>query len=255
MLTNAILGLPVLAKAGLVAVLIIGGVVKGVLGVGLPLVLVPLIAHFLGLPIAVALLSVPIVVTNVGQALEGGRTRAAVYRLVPILGPLIVGTVLGVHLLVSANRRALDIGAGTSFVVLAAVLLLLRRVRVHRRAERWVGPVVGLLAGVLGGVTAMFGPPLIAYQIGLGADPNTFVKNMAILALTASSTLLVTLGGAGALTGADLLVSAAAIIPIQLGMPLGRWLRRRVPPGVFRAIVLCTLAWAGLDMLRRGLIG
>ncbi|HUC12448.1 MAG TPA: sulfite exporter TauE/SafE family protein [Stellaceae bacterium] len=253
MLTKAVLGLPLSAKAGLFAAFVVGGVVKGVLGIGLPLVLVPLTAQFLDLPVAVALLSVPIVIANVPQALEGGQTRAALRRLAPILVTLVLGTLFGVHLLVSVNRRVLDIGVGVSFVLMAILLLCLPRIRIGRAAEPWVSPLVGLMAGILGGVTAIFGPPLIAYQIGLGVNPGTFVKHMAILAFTATMTLLLALGGSGALGGTDLLISAVAIIPIQIGMPLGRWLRGRVPPAVFRAAVLCALAWAGLDMLGRGL--
>jgi hypothetical protein len=191
--------------------------------------------------------------TNFIQALEGSSALPELRRLAPMLGSLALGTVLGVHLLVNVNQRALDTGVGAGFVLLATMLLLMPRLRVGRGAQRWVGPLVGLAAGILGGVTAIFGPPLIAYQIGLGVDPHTFVKHMAILALTASATLLLALGGSGALRGPDLLVSAAALIPIQLGLPLGRWLRRRVPPAVFRAAVLCALAWAGVEMLRRGL--
>jgi uncharacterized membrane protein YfcA len=251
MLTRTILGLPMAADAGLVAVLLVSGVVKGALGIGLPLVLVPLTTQFLDLPVAVALLAVPMVATNFGQALEGGRTLAAVRRLLPILGTLVLGTLVGADLLISIDRRTLDIVVGASFVVLAAMLLCLPRVRLGRHAARWASPLVGLVAGLLGGMCAMFGPPLVAYQIGLGVDPDTFVKHMAILALTGTATLLLVLGGSGALSSTDLLISAAAIIPIQLGMPLGRRLRGRVPPIVFRAAVLCVLAWAGLDMLRR----
>ena len=100
-------------------------------------------------------------------------------------------------------------------------------------------------------MSAMFGPPMIAYLAGLGTDPDTFVKHMAILAFTASLTLLLVLGGSGLLSLTDLLVSAAAIVPIQLGMPLGRWLRRRIKPALFRRGVLVVLALGGLDLLRR----
>lgn len=254
MLTKAILSLPLFVKVGLFAALVAGGVVKGVIGIGLPLLLVPLTAQFLDLPVAVALLSVPMVATNLGQAMEGGRTLPAVWRLAPILGALVLGTLVGVHLLISVAKRTLEIGVGASFVLLSVTLLCLPRIRVKRGAEPWAGPLVGLIAGVLGGVTAMFGPPLIAYQIGLGIDPNTFVKHMAILALTGTATLLLALGGSGSLSGTDLLVSAAAIVPIQVGMPIGRWLRGRVPPVLFRAAVLCALAGAGLDMLHRAFL-
>ena len=111
----------------------------------------------------------------------------------------------------------------------------------------------GLTAGLLGGMSAMFGPPMIAYLVWLGVEPRAFVKYMAILALTASLTLLLTLSGAGALSPADALISAAAILPIQLGMPVGRWLRGRIRPEVFRTAVLAMLAAGGLDLLRRAL--
>ena len=39
--------------------------------------------------------------------------------------------------------------------------------------------------------------------------------------------------------------------PIQLGMPLGRWLRRRINPALFRRGVLVVLALGGIDLLRR----
>jgi uncharacterized protein len=253
MLTKAILDLSPPADAALAAALVFGGIVKGALGVGLPLVLVPLTTQLLALPVALALLSLPMVSANIRQTLEAGGTFGAVRRLAPILGTLALGTVIGAHLLISINRRALDLLVGTSFVLLATLLLFMPRLRVGRGAERWAGPLVGLVAGLLGGMSAMFGPPLIAYQIGLGVDPTTFVKHMAILALTATLALVLTLGGSGALSASDLLISAAAIVPIQLGMPVGRWLRRRVPPLVFRVAVLCTLAWTGLDMLHRGL--
>jgi uncharacterized membrane protein YfcA len=76
---------------------------------------------------------------------------------------------------------------------------------------------------------------------------------MAIFAFTASLAMLLALGGSGSMTGMDVVVSAVAIIPIQAGMPLGRWLRRRTKPQWFRVGVLVVLALGGLDMLRRAL--
>jgi hypothetical protein len=251
MLTHAILGLPVAALAALLAIFFLGGVIKGVTGVGLPLFLIPLSTQFLDAPAAVALLMLPMVATNITQAAEGGHTAAAIRSLLPILLPLILGALLGVHLLISVDRRLLNLILGFSFVVLAALLAVMPRVRIDARRARWAGPFVGLIAGILGGMSAMFGPPMIAYLVGLGTDPDTFVKYMAILALTASATMLLALGGAGALSPTDLAISAAAIVPIQLGMPAGRLLRGRIKPSRFRIAVLIVLAVGGLDLLRR----
>jgi uncharacterized membrane protein YfcA len=97
----------------------------------------------------------------------------------------------------------------------------------------------------------MFGPPLIVYLVGLDLHPDLFVKQISILFLAATVTLLVALGTMGGLSTTDLLISAVALLPIQLGLLLGRSLRRRIRPAFFCAAVLCVLAWGGIDLLRR----
>ena len=251
MVTAAVLGLPPVALAGLVAVFVLGGVVKGVTGVGLPLVLVPLTAQFLDVPAAVALLTVPMVATNVTQAMEGGHTLPAIRRMWPILVFVVLGLLVGVHLLLSIDRRRLSLILGISFLGLAALLLLMPRVRIGDRAARWAGPLVGFAAGVLGGMSAMFGPPMIAYLVGRGTDPDSFVKQMAIFAFTASLMMMLLALGARrrhvARRHADI---GGGDRPIQAGMPLGRWLRRRSKPQWFRIAVLVVLALGELDMRR-----
>jgi uncharacterized membrane protein YfcA len=251
MLTHAIFALSPLASAGLIVIFIVAGSTKGALGIGLPLVAVPLTAQFLELPAVVGLLAVPMVATNIGQALESGGTLPALYRLWPMLGAIVLGTWAGVHFLVSIDRHLLNGVVGTILVVLAAWLLYQPRLELSQSTERWAGPLIGLFAGMFGGIAGMFGPPLIAYLVGLGLHPDTFVKYISILFLAATGTLLVALGGTGVLSMADFAISAAAMIPIQLGVVIGRWLRGRCPPNLFRGLVLCVLALGGLDMLRR----
>lgn len=253
MLTDALLGLPVWALAALAGFYFLGGMIKGITGAGMPLFLIPLSTQFLDAPAAVALLIVPMVLTNVAQAREGGHTVAAVRGMVPILLPLIAGALVGVHLLISVNRHVLNLILGCSFIGLAFLLGAMPRVRIGPEAARRAGPLVGLAAGLLGGMSAIFGPPMIAYLVGIGVDPDTFVKRMAIMALTASATMLLTLSGAGAMAPADLAISACALVPIVLGMPVGRWLRGRIRPAVFRYAVLLVLAASGVDLMRRAL--
>ena len=57
-----------------------GGVVKGTLGVGLPLLVVPLLTLILPASQAMGLLVMPVLVSNVYQALQGGLWRISVCR-------------------------------------------------------------------------------------------------------------------------------------------------------------------------------
>ena len=66
------------------AILLLGGLAKGVLGVGLPMITVPLLSTFILVPEAVALMYVPVLVTNIWQAFQGGYFRTALGRFWPI---------------------------------------------------------------------------------------------------------------------------------------------------------------------------
>ena len=232
--------------------LVFGGVVKGAIGVGLPLLSVPMLTQFLDLPVAIGLLTAPLLATNVGQTFEGGETAKAIARLWPVMSGIVVGTVVGVQLLVTIDRRALYVAAGAVFVVLALIVRQRPRLRLSHDSESRFGSLVGVLSGLLGGISGASAPPLTIYVLGLDLSPDSFVKYISILFTVSSVALMLALGNAGSMSGMDFLVSAAATAPIWLGMTLGRWLRGRISPVVFHDAVLCTLALSGLALLRRG---
>jgi uncharacterized membrane protein YfcA len=249
MLAQAILNLSPAAAVGVFAACVLGGSAKGALGIGIPLVAVPLTTQFLDLPAAIALLAVPMFATNVTQAFEGGGTLAALHRLWPVLLAIVAGTLGGVHVLVSIDRHLLYGIVGAVLVLLAMWLLCQPRLVLSGSTERWAGPPIGLFAGMLGGMSGMFGPPLIAYLIGLGLRPDAFVKHISIVFVAATGTLLLALGAT--LAWVDLAMSAAALIPVQIGVMIGGWLRGYFPSVLFRTLVLGVLAFGGLEMLSK----
>ncbi len=251
---STVLGLPLLAVLGLLTILFLGGSIKGALGIGLPVISVPLAAQFLDPLLSIGLLAVPMVSTNIGQAFERTGTMPALRRLWPITGALVLGTLAGAHMLISLDPQMLNAVVGASLVLIAALMLCQRKIRFSGSTEQWGGPLIGVSAGLLGGMSGMFGPPLIPYLVGLDLHPDVFVKQTSILFLAGTGTLLVALGSMGALSTTDLLISAAAIVPVQFGVMMGRRLRRRIQPAFFRAAVLCVLALSGIDLLRRAFL-
>ena len=254
MLTPALLHLSAPACCGLLLVLVFGGAIKGAIGVGLPLLSVPLLTQFLDLPVAMGLLTAPLLATNLGQAVEGGETAKAVQRLWPVMSGIVIGTVIGVQLLVTIDRLVLYRVAGVVFVLMAVVVRLRPQMRLSRAGEYRFGPIVGVLSGLLGGISGAFAPPLTMYVVGLDLSPESFVKYVSILFTVATLALMLALDDAGSMSRVDFLVSVAATAPIWLGMAVGRWLRPRISPSVFRDVVLCVLGLGGLALLRRGLV-
>jgi uncharacterized membrane protein YfcA len=79
--------------------LIVAGLLKGTIGVGMPVVALPLLSLFIDVKSAVMLLSMPLILSNLPQALEGGKTGRCLMQLMPVILGMIPGLVLGVRVL------------------------------------------------------------------------------------------------------------------------------------------------------------
>src|SRR5947209_3347257 len=110
-----------------------GGIVKGVLGMGLPMVAVPLLSMAMPVPQAIALLSVPTVSSNFWQTFEGGRFCAALQRFWTLLAALCVGIAFGTRLLVSGDPRTTQAVLGSVVIASALVGQFPPRLMVSRR--------------------------------------------------------------------------------------------------------------------------
>ncbi len=230
-----------------------GGTVKGLISIGLPLVGLPLLMLAVDVQTAVNLLAVPIMLSNLVQAIEGPDTLAILRRFLPIQIPLAIGTYFGTALLAALDPRVLLLAVGAFTVTFGTVGLLQPRLVIPPALERWLGPPVGLAAGLIGGMSTLFGPVLTLFVVGLNLPPNVFVKGISILYTTAGALLMISGAAHGTASAADLLVSAAGIIPVYGGMLVGQRLRNLLNADRFRLAVLLTVVVTGANMIRTGL--
>ena len=103
MLVQNVSQLTLAGGVALLLALVTAGAAKGLIGVGMPIVAMPLVSHVIDLPAAVILLSIPLVFSNLRQAVEGGGTAAALRQLTPLLLGFCVGSVVGVKFLMGVE--------------------------------------------------------------------------------------------------------------------------------------------------------
>lgn len=233
----------------IVAMLVLAGMAKGLIGVGMPIVAVPLLNLVVDLPVTVAILSIPLIISNVPQALEGDPIGMVFRRLKPVVLGLVVGVVIGVYLLATIRIGLLKPLVGAILIVVVTLMLLSPHIVVAPKYENYVGPLAGLVGGVLGGLAALAGPFVFIYILALGLSKNRFVQYSSMYLVVASTLLTLTLGGFGALGLADALISTCAVIPIMVGMRLGTGLRAFVSPPMFRRLILVVVMVSGVHLV------
>jgi uncharacterized membrane protein YfcA len=251
---------PVLDLGGLTLALglltfLVAGTVKGTLGIGLPLVAVPLLATVLDLPTAIALMVVPVLTSNFIQALQGKRKLATLRRFFPLLLTLIPGTIIAAQFVSSIDLRTGSLVLGVIVVLFSISQLVRVEFAISTTQERFLNPVVGLFAGFLGGLSNLFGPPLIMYLVALKLEKDDFVTTIGLLFIVAAVTLYATLATVGVLTFENAAGSLVAAIPVMAGVFIGTRLRNHIDQKTFQRILMIVLVIVGLNLIRRGLFG
>src|SRR5687767_2263886 len=230
--------------------LLLSGLVKGILSLGLPLVGMPLLTLVVDVPTAVAILMIPLVLSNLIQAVEGRGTLPMLKRFWPLIICLIGGTFIGTALFAALDRQVLLLTVGVLAIVLSTFSILQPHVTISRRLEPWLGPPIGFVSGVIGGMSTLFGPLLAVYVVGLKLPRDDFVKAISLLYLIAA--LCLTLGGTaqGTAGAKELTWSALGMIPVYLGMLIGQRVRRHINPDQFRILVLGVVWLTGANLIR-----
>ncbi len=235
------------------AVFLATGVVKGVLGIGMPLIAIPLLAGTVGPIGAMALMAVPTVAINLWQTAQSGYMLGALKRFRAAYPLLVGGVVLGLFFLTRLDRGALFVLIGSLVVLIALSQLLPFNLAVPKHWERWCTPLVGIVSGLLGGVSSFLGPLMAMYLIALRVTKDEFVGAIALFYLIAAIPFYFGLGVGGHFGWTEFLASTAAAFLIWLGVLVGQVLRARAPAELFRRLVLILLMIIGANMVRKGL--
>lgn len=239
--------------AFMAAVLMLGGIVKGVIGLGLPVISVGLLGLIMPPLQAAALLVVANLTTNVWQLAAGPSFRRLAVRLWPMMLGIVAGSLGGAGLL-AFGRSGQGVGLlGGALVIYAGLGLLAIRPRVPRGSEPWLGPLVGAVTGAMTIATGVFVVPAVPYLQALGLDREDLVQALGLSFLISTAALAVVLSGAGLFDAGVAGSSVAALIPALLGMLIGQKLRGRLSQATFRLCFLWGLLGLGLYLVLRTL--
>jgi uncharacterized membrane protein YfcA len=232
----------VLVSARLAALL------RGYTGFGFAIAAVPLLS--LALPPA-RVVPLAVVMQVLASVVDlRAASRITDWRSMLWLSPgMVAGTPVGLLLLTrwSPNQARLAIGV----LILGSVVLLGRGVRLPSRPANWMIGLVGVSSGVMNGVAAMSGPPVVAYLMAL-PHSATVVRATSLVFFTFTALVaMVPLAVAGLIDRQVLLFSLLAWPALLVGSRLGAWAFHRAKPQHHRRIALTILVGLALVLIVR----
>jgi uncharacterized protein len=232
------------------AAFLFAGFIKGVIGIGLPTVMMGLLSIVMPPAQAAALMVVPAIATNLWQMLAGPSLWALVRRYATMIVAVFIGTFLTIQFM---TRSAAGAQAALGLVLAAygAYGLFGRRFQVRRELERWVSPVVGLTTGLLLGATGIFVVPTAPYLTSLELDKEELLQSIGIMAFVCPLVLGLALSINGSYPAGFAGGSVLALFPALAGMWIGQRVRRRLAAATFMRVFFAGLIALGGYMFLR----
>lgn len=233
----------------MVGALALAGFVKGAIGLGLPIVSVPVLAAFVGLPHAVALVAAPLILTNMQQVWQFRAERHHARVMRPLLVSCAIGIAIGTSLLVQVDERYLSAVLGLLILVYGGLYVLRPDTHLGARAAQGLAVPVGLTGGALQGMTGISAPVSLVYLHALRWPRPKFMFAVSATYLTFGVAQSVSLTLVGLMTPQIFLLSCLTMVPIGVCMAVGQRLGRHFSKALFERLVLGLMVLLGLRML------
>lgn len=239
------------------AVTVVAGIVKGAVGFAMPLIMISGMGVLLDPKLVIAGIILPIVVSNFLQVAKAGFGEAVAalkeYKLYVLLTCVMILITSQFVKVVSADTMLLGLG----IVVTALCLVQLSGLKIVIPPERRpiASVIAGLASGILGGFAGTWGPTTVLYLVAVETPKaRQFVVQGVVYGL-GSVMLLAGHLKSGILNQHTVSFSMGMLVPAVLGMWIGFKIHDRINQAVFRKATLWVLLIAGVNLVRRGLLG
>ena len=237
------------------AVTLGAGFVKGAIGFAMPMIMLSAFGSIMSPTEALAALILPTLMSNLQQAFRQG-VRQAVESAMNFrwhIAMVLIFICVSAGFAQAIPQSIMYILLGVPIVAFALWQLSGRPLSLHVHHRRRAEIGTGIIGGLYGGISGIWGPPIIVLLLSLGADKREQIRVQGVVFLLGAIMLTVAHLVSGVLNVQTVPLSAVLCVPAFLGMQAGFALQDRLDVGQFRRWTLVLLVLTGLNLIRRAL--
>lgn len=231
-------------------VFLLAGLVKGMIGLGLPAVSMGLLTMMISPFQAASLLIVPSMVTNIWQLFAEGQVLRVLQRFWSLLLGIIIGSIWSIFPRLGQSDFNSEALLGGMLLLYGLYGLAAKQIPNLSRYAAVLSPLMGYLGGALTVATGVVVIPVVPYLQSLHLQRDDLVQSLG-MAFTVSTACLAIFLQQNPVDHLpiDYAWSVMALIPALLGMWLGTRIRYRIAEQKFRKVFFLGLVMLGGYML------
>ena len=219
----------------------LGGILKGATGAGAPIITIPVIAAFYDVRIAVIIMVIPNLLTNIGQLYQFRKTILPKFFTLSFAIGGGIGAFLGTILLVNLSIKILTLSVAFIVIVYILLKLLVPSWKLTYEKAKKLVFLMGSLGGILQGTAGLSAPISITFLNSMKLERNQFIPTISVYFGVMSIFQMPTLYYYNFLNLEIILVSCISTLVLLSFMPIGSWIAKSVSKESFDKITLILL--------------
>ena len=227
----------------------LGGILKGATGAGAPIITIPVIAAFYDVRIAVIIMVIPNLLTNIGQLYQFRKTILPKFFTLSFAIGGGIGAFLGTILLVNLSIKILTLSVAFIVIVYILLKLLVPSWKLTYEKAKKLVLLMGSLGGILQGTAGLSAPISITFLNSMKLERNQFIPTISVYFGVMSIFQMPTLYYYNFLNLEIILVSCISTLVLLSFMPIGSWIAKSVSKESFDKITLILLGFIAFRII------
>jgi len=227
----------------------LGGTLKGATGAGAPIITIPVIAAFYDVRIAVIIMVIPNLLTNISQIYQFRKTILPLFFTFSFALGGGIGAFIGTILLINLPIKILTLAV--AFIVIIYIILKLvvpSWKLTYKKATKLVF-IMGTGGGVLQGSAGLSAPISITFLNSMKLERDQFIPTISVYFGIMSIFQFPTLYYYNFFNLEITLLSVFSTVILICFMPLGSWFAKNMSKEVFDKIILILLSFIALRII------
>ena len=227
----------------------LGGILKGATGAGAPIITIPVIAAFYDVRIAVIIMVIPNLLTNIGQLYQFRKTILPKFFTLSFALGGGVGAFLGTILLVNLSIKILTLSVAFIVIVYIFLKIMVPSWKLTYKKAKKLVFLMGSFGGILQGTAGLSAPISITFLNSMKLERNQFIPTISVYFGVMSIFQMPTLYYYNFLNLEVILISCISTLVLLLFMPLGSWIAKSVSKESFDKITLILLGFIAFRII------
>jgi len=226
----------------------LGGLVKGATGAGSPVIAIPVLTVFFDAKLAVAIMAVPNLFSNLVQIKQFRRSVENLTFSLKLSAFGTLGCLGGTLFFILTSTRVIELLVAIITVLYVVLSFKKNSKKLSQQFAKKMNPPIGLLGGFVQGTCGVSAPIALAFLNAIGMKRAEFIFTISCFFGAMAAIQIVSLSFFNFMTWQLFLLGLLSLAPIFLGMSLGDKLTKKISSQSFEKLILVFLILLSLQI-------